>query len=197
MLFGGGGLGPADLDVEYGSGGYRFDIQYMRLMNYHWNSGFGFGYRDFGGRPPQAYLNGTQLDVPVESKLQSYEIGTRAGQRYGKLSGFRFDWMLGPTLAYVHERANLQVYTVVSPGTVVPVGPGGDTLGRWAGGGEFRANFGYSKFVGVEVGLHLGAFMYAWEGHEQHSLATDFVHSNIHGWDVAFSFSIFPPLQGP
>jgi hypothetical protein len=195
MLFGGGGLGPADLDVEYGSGGYRFDIQYMRLMNYHWNSGFGFGYRDFGGRPPQAYLSGTKLDVPVESKLQSYEIGTRAGQRYGKLSGFRFDWMLGPTLAYVHERANLQVYTVVSPGTAVPVGPGGDTLGRWAGGGEFRANFGYSKFVGAEVGLHLGAFMFAWEGHEQHSLATDFVHSNIHGWDVAFSLSIFPPLQ--
>ena len=33
--------------------------------------------------------------------------------------------------------------------------------------------------------------MFAWEGHEQHSLATDFVHSNIHGWDIGLSVTFY------
>ena len=33
--------------------------------------------------------------------------------------------------------------------------------------------------------------MYAWEGHEEHSCATDFVHGSIHGWDVGLSYSFF------
>jgi hypothetical protein len=32
--------------------------------------------------------------------------------------------------------------------------------------------------------------MFAWEGHEEHSLATDFIRSNIHGWDISLSYSI-------
>src|SRR5262249_11890522 len=90
LLFAGGGLGPTDLNVEYSDGGIRADVQYMRLMNYQWMSGFGFSYRDFDGHPPTAYSSGTRLDDPQESKLQTYEIGTRVGQRYGDRSGFRF-----------------------------------------------------------------------------------------------------------
>lgn len=183
-----GGLGPSDLDVEYRDGGWHGDLQYLRLDR-QWISGFGFGYRDFYGHPPQAYLSGTTLEDPQDSKLQTYEIGTRAGQHYGDRSGFRFDWMLGPTLAYVHEHGNLHVYTVVAPGTLVPAGSRDDDLGRWAGGGEFRANFAWRYNQDTDFGLHFGAFMFAWEGHEQHSLATDFVHSNIHGWDVGLSCS--------
>jgi hypothetical protein len=190
VLLAGGGLGPADLDVEYRDGGVRADFQYMRLDR-QWISGFGFTYRDFFGHPPLAYLSGTTLDDPQDSKFQSYEIGTRAGQRYGDRSGFRFDWMLGPTLAYIHEHGNLHVYTVVPPGTRVPAGSRDDDLGRWAGGGELRLNFGWSIGEAGECGLHLGAFMFAWEGHEEHSLATDYVHSNIHGWDVGLSYSFF------
>jgi len=33
--------------------------------------------------------------------------------------------------------------------------------------------------------------MYAWEGQRDPSLGTDFVRSNIHGWDVGLSFSFF------
>jgi hypothetical protein len=190
-----GGLGPADLDVEYRGGGVHIDAQYMRLMNYQWISGFGFGYREIHGSPKQAYLSGTTLEDPHDSRLQTYEIGARAGQRYGDRTGFRFDWMLGPTLAYVHENTNLLVYEVIPPDTFVPVGPAGDHLGRWAGGGELRTNFAWPLPGGAgapEVGLHLGAFMFAWEGHEQHSLATDFVHGNIHGWDIGLSITIGP-----
>ena len=190
LLLAYGGLGPSDLDIEYRDGGWRADLQYMRLDR-QWISGFGFGYRDFYGHPPNAYLSGTTLDDPQDSKLQTYEIGTRAGQHYGDRSGFRFDWMLGPTLAYVHEHGNLQVYTVVPPGTLVPAGHRDDDLGRWAGGGEFRANFAWRCSRDSDFGLHLGAFVFAWEGHEEHSLATDFVHSNIHGWDVGLSYSFF------
>jgi hypothetical protein len=196
LLLAYGGVGPSDLNVEYSKGGTHIDLQYMRLMNYQWISGFGFGYREIAGDPQVAYLSGTTLEDPHDSRLQTYEIGARAGQRYGDRSGFRFDWMLGPTLAYVHENTNLLVYTVTPPSTLTLVGPSGDRLGRWAGGGEFRANIGWklpgsTNSGGLEVGLHLGAFMYAWEGHEEHSLATDFVHSNIHGWDIGLSLSIF------
>ena len=183
-----GGLGPSDLDVEYGNGGWHADLQYLRLDR-QWISGFGFGYRDYFGHPPQAYLSGTTLDDPQDSKLQMYEIGARAGQIYRDRSGFRFDWMLGPTLAYVHEHGNLHVFTVVPPGTLVPAGSRDDDLGRWAGGGEFRANFAWRLKEDTTIELHVGTFMYAWEGHEQHSLATDFVHSNIHGWDVGLSYT--------
>jgi hypothetical protein len=183
-----GGLGPSDLDVEYGNGGWHADLQYLRLDR-QWISGFGFGYRDYFGHPPQAYLSGTTLDDPQDSKLQMYEIGARAGQMYRDRSGFRFDWMLGPTLAYVHEHGNLHVFTVVPPGTLVPAGSRDDDLGRWAGGGEFRANFAWRLKEDTTIELHVGTFMYAWEGHEQHSLATDFVHSNIHGWDVGLSYT--------
>jgi len=195
LLLAYGGLGPSNLDIEYSKGGAHVDLQYMRLMNYQWVSGFGFGYRELYGDPQVAYLSGTTLDDPHDSRLQTYEIGARAGQRYGDRSGFRFDWMLGPTLAYVHENTNLLVYTVAPTGALTLVGPAGDHLGRWAGGGEFRANFGWNVTGGksgvLELGLHLGAFMFAWEGHEEHSLATDFVHSNIHGWDIGLSCSIF------
>lgn len=191
VLLAGGGLGPADLDVEYHNGGVKADLQYMRLDR-QWISGFGFGYRDLDGEPQLAYLSGSTLDDPQTSKFQSYEIGARAGQRYADRSGFRFDWMLGPTLAYIHEHGNLHVYTVVPPGTLVPAGSRDDDLGRWAGGGEVRLNFSWTiRGPGSEVGLHMGAFMFAWEGHEQHSLATDYVHSNIHGWDVGLSYSFF------
>jgi hypothetical protein len=188
VLLGYGGLGPSDLDVEYGNGGWHGDLQYLRLDR-QWISGFGFGYRDFYGHPPQAYLSGTTLDDPQDSRLQTYEIGARAGQHYGDRSGFRFDWMLGPTLAYVHEHGNLHVFTVVPPGTLVPTGSRDDDLGRWAGGGEFRLNFAWRYNDDTDFGLHAGAFVYAWDGHEQHSLATDFVHGNIHGWDVGLSCS--------
>jgi len=189
LLLGGTGLGPADLDIEYGDGGLRADVQYIKLFKKQWVSGFGFGYRNLYGRPTQAYLSGTTLDDPMESRIQTYELGTRAGQRYGDRSGFRFDWMLGPTLAWVNERANMDVYTVVPPATLVPAGNRDDELGRWAGGGEFRANIGWHVNQDSEWGLHLGAFMFAWEGHEEHSLATDFVHSNIHGWDIGLSYT--------
>jgi len=194
LLFAYGGLGPADLDVEYSKGGVRLEAQYLRLMNDQWISGFGLGYREIYGDPQQAYQSGTTLEDPHDSRFQTYEIGMRAGQRYGDRSGFRFDWMLGPTLAYVHENTNLLVYTVVPPSTLVLVGPAGDRLGRWAGGGEFRANFGWmlpGAEWSPEVGLQLSAFMFAWEGHEQHSLATDFVHSNIHGWDIGLSVTFY------
>jgi hypothetical protein len=190
VLLGYGGLGPSDLNVEYRNGGWHADAQYLRLDR-QWISGFGFGYRDFAGHPPQAYLSGTTLEDPQDSKLQTYEIGMRAGQHYRDRSGFRFDWMLGPTLAYVHEHANLHVFTVVPPGTLVPAGSRDDDLGRWAGGGEFRMNFAWRYDEDGDLGLHLGAFMFAWEGHQEHSLATDFVHSNFYGWDVAFSYSFF------
>ena len=185
-----GGLGPSDLNVEYGYGGWHADLQYLRLDR-QWISGFGFGYRDYFGHPAQAYLSGTTLDDPQDSKLQMYEIGARAGQHYRDRSGFRFDWMLGPTLAYVHEHGNLHVFTVVPPSTLVPAGSRDDDLGRWAGGGEFRVNFAWRHDEDGDIGLHFNAFMYAWEGHEQHSLATDFVHSNIHGWDVGLTYSFF------
>ena len=190
FLLGGGGLGPVDLANEYHQGGWRTDIQYMRLDR-QWISGFGFGYRDFDGKPQVAYLSGTTLDDPQTSKFQSYEIGARAGQRYADRSGFRFDWMLGPTLAYIHEHGNLHVYTVVPPGTLVPAGSRDDDLGRWAGGGEIRLNFSWELKRDGELGFHLGGFMYAWEGHEEHSLATDYVHSSIQGWDVCASYSFF------
>ena len=191
LLFGGAGIGPSDLDVEYSDGGVRADVQYVQLLRKQWISGFGFGYRNFFGRPKTAYQSGTTLDDPQESKLQTYEVGTRAGQRYGDRSGFRFDWMLGPTLAWVDERAKLDVYTVVAPNTLVAQGHRDDALGRMAGGGEFRANFGWYLTSGNEWGLHAGAFMFAWEGHGVHSLATDFVRSNIHGWDACLSYSFF------
>jgi hypothetical protein len=183
-------VGPSDLDIEYKDGGLHLDLQYMRLDR-QWISGFGFGYRDFDGYPTQAYMSGTTLDDPQGSKLQTYEIGARAGQRYRDRSGFRFDWMLGPTLAYVHEHANLHVFTVVPPGTLVPAGSRDDDLGRWAGGGEVRLNFAWRRNEDSDIGLHLGAFMFAWEGHEEHSCATDFVHGSIHGWDVGLSYSFF------
>jgi hypothetical protein len=185
-----GGLGPSDLDIEYYAGGWHADVQYMRVDR-QWISGFGFGYRDFYGHPPQAYMSGTTLDDPQDSKLQTYELGMRAGQHYRDRSGFRFDWMLGPTLAYVHEHGNLHVYTVVPPGTPVFAGTRDDDLGRWAGGGEFRLNFAWRYDEDGDIGLHFNAFMFAWEGHEEHSLATDFVHSNIHGWDVGLTYSFF------
>jgi hypothetical protein len=191
LAFGGGGIGPSDLNVEYSDGAIRADIQYLRLLKKQWLSGFGFGYRSLFGHPKTAYLIGNTLDDPQESRLQMYELGTRAGQRYGDRSGFRFDWMLGPTLAWVDERAKLNVYTVVPPNPPVSAGTRDDALGRWAGGGEIRANLGWCFSPGNEWGLHLGTFMLAWEGHEEHSLATDFVHSNIHGWDVSLSYSFF------
>ena len=192
LLVGGGGLGPADLDLEYSpDNGVRVDLQYMRLLKKQWVSGFGFNFRNFEGHPKLAYLTSTTLDDPQDSKLRSYELGTRAGQRYGDRSGFRFDWMLGPTLAYVSERANLKVYTVVAPNTYVFAGDRKDGLGRWAGGGELRTNIGWCFSSGSEWGLHLGAFMFAWEGQREHSLATDFVRSNIHGWDISLGYSFF------
>ena len=188
LLAGGGGIGPSDLDVEYSDGGFRIDLQYMRLLKKQWISGFGIGFRNFNGHPKTAYLSSTTLDDPQESRLQSFELGTRAGQRYGDRSGFRFDWLLGPTLTYVSERAKLNVYTV--PG-LVPAGKRDESLGRWAGGGELRTNFGWCLASGNEWGLHLGAFMFAWEGQRDLSLATDFVRSNIHGWDIGLSSSFF------
>ena len=191
LLLAYGGIGPTDLNVEYSDGAIRADIQYMRLLKKQWISGFGFGYRSLYGHPQTAYLSGNTLDDPQQSRLQIYEIGTRAGQIYADRSGFRFDWMLGPTLAYVDERAKLNVYTVVPINTLVPAGTRDEALGRWAGGGEMRMNIGWCSRTNSEWGLHLGAFMYAWEGHGEKSLATDFVHSNIHGWDVGLSFSFF------
>lgn len=191
LLFGGGGIGPSGLNIEYSDIGLRADVQYLRLMKKQWLSGFGFGYRSFFGHPKVAYQSGNVLDDPKQSRLQIYELGTRAGQRYGDRSGFRFDWMLGPTLTYVDERAKLNVYTVVAPNTLVSAGHRDDALGRWAGGGEFRTNFGWCFKSGTEWGLHFGAFMFAWEGHREHSLATDFVHSNSHGWDISLSSSFF------
>jgi hypothetical protein len=190
ILAGGGGLGPSDLDVEYSDGGYRADVQYLRLLKKQWMSGFGVGYRNFAGHPPGAYMTATTLDDPHESTLQAIEIGARAGQRYGDRSGFRFDWMLGPTLAHVHESAKMSVYAVVTPDSLEFIGYRDDALGRWAGGGEVRANLGWGDRSGNEWGLHFGAFMFAWEGHEEHSLATDFIRSNIHGWDISLSYSI-------
>jgi hypothetical protein len=191
LALGGGGIGPSDLNVEYSDGALRADLQYLRLLKKQWISGFGFGYRSLFGHPKTAYLIASTLDDPQESRLQMYELGTRAGQRYGDRSGFRFDWMLGPTLAWVDERAKLNVYTVTPANVLVPDGNRDDALGRIAGGGEIRANLGWCFSPGNEWGLHLGAFMFAWEGHEEHSLATDFVHSNIHGWDVSLSYSFF------
>ena len=191
LLAGGGGLGPSDLNLEYSDGGVRLDIQYMRVLKRQWVSGFGFGYRNFSGEPRSAYLLGNTLDDPQLSHLQTFEIGMRAGQRYGDRSGLRSDWMIGPTLAYVHESANMDVYTVTGTDTLDFVGRREDELGRWAGGGEFRANVGWMLPSGSEWGLHLGVFMFAWEGHAEHSLATDFVRGNIHGWDVSLSYSFF------
>jgi hypothetical protein len=187
LLLAGGFFGPADLNLEYSDGVFHPDVQYLRFLKHQWMSGFGFGYRTVRGHPKTAYQKGNTLDDPQESRLQTYELGARAGQRYGDRSGFAFDWLLGPTLAYVYETANMNVYTVTPPNVLVPAGSRSDALGRWAGGGELRLNFAWSKDSRNEVGLHLGAFMYAWEGHGEHSLATDFVHSNIHGWDIGLS----------
>jgi len=184
-------VGPSDLDVEYRDGGFRADLQYMRILMKQWISGFGFGFRTFEGRPKTAYLLGVTLDDPQHSRLQTFEIGMRAGQRYGDRSGLRSDWLIGPTLAFVRETAKLDVYTVREPDTLVFVESRQDALGRWVGGAEVRGNIGGTSASGIEWGLHLGAFMYAWEGQREHSLVTDFVRSNIHGWDIGLSFSFF------
>jgi hypothetical protein len=182
-------FGPAVVDEEYSDGGFRADVQYLRYLKQGWFSGFGLGWRIAAGHPKAAYETPSMLDDPRYSLLQMFELGARAGQRYGPGTGTHFDWLIGPTLALVNESATITAYQRVTPDSLVEIGERNDGLTRFAGGGELRLQIGWAAGEGNTWGIHLGMFMYAWEGHEEHSLVTDFVKSNLHGWDIGVDYT--------
>jgi hypothetical protein len=189
LALGGGGVGPADLNIEYGEGGLRVEAQYMRFLPKHWQTGAGVGWRDFNGQPRSNYIysNSTTVDEPSNSKLQMLDIGLRAGTRTGRGPGLRFWWLLGPTVFHVQESADIRV---VESGTGVQVGERREQLSRWAAGGDLRLGIGWRYHKPFEVGLVTDFYMMAWKGHRELSLTTDFTGDQIHGFDVAFEITL-------
>jgi hypothetical protein len=184
LALGGGGVGPADLNVEYSDGAVRIEAQYLRFLPKHWQTGAGVGWRDFDGQPrtDYAYPGLPTFDEPSNSKLQILDIGLRAGTRTGRGPGFRFWWLLGPTLFHVHESADIRV---IDSGTGFQVDERREQLSRWAAGGDVRLGIGWLLNKPVEIGLVTDFYMMAWKGHHELSLTTDFTGDQIHGFDVA------------
>jgi hypothetical protein len=189
FAFGGGGVGPAELNTEYQSGVFRAESQYLRFLPKQWQSGAGLGWRYAEGNPPVLYQTATIVEEPTNSKLWMLDIGIRGGQRYTDGSGFRFDWLLGPALYYVHERADVRTF---DRSTMTLIGTSVASLGRWAGGGDLRLGFGWRTGTG-EIGLVVNGYAMGWKGHDQKPLSTDFVQSPIHGVDVSIAFTFPAP----
>jgi len=191
VALGGGGGGPSELNVEYREGTFRVEAQYLRFLPKQWQSGAGVGFRQSAGNPQVLYLTPTTIDEPSDSRLWMLDIGARGGQRYGDRSGFRFGWLLGPALYYVHENANVKTF---DRSTMALIGTGVERLGRWAGGGDVRFGFGWmAGEEGVEVSLVADAYMMGWKGHKNRSLSSDFVRVPIHGFDVAVAVTFPAP----
>ena len=68
-----------------------------------------------------------------------------------------------------------------------------EELGRWAGGGDLRLNFGHLTAQGLEAGVLVDGYIMAWTGQQERSLTTDFLHSSIFGFDVALTFTFPAP----
>jgi hypothetical protein len=189
LALGGGGTGPAELNTEYQSGMFRAEAQYLRFLPKQWQSGAGLGWRYGEGSPQVLYRTSTVVEEPANSKLWMLDIGARGGQRYTDRSGFRFDWLLGPALYYVHERADVTSY---DRSTMALLGTNVESLGRWAGGGDLRLGFGWLLGAG-EIGLVIDGYAMGWKGHNEKALSTDFVQSPIHGFDALLTFTFPAP----
>lgn len=184
---GGGGVGPAELNVEYRNGGYRLDVEYLRTSARHFQWGAGAGFRHAAGHPAVLYITPATVEDPQRSRLWIVDLGVRSGHRYALgSSGLEFDWLLGPTLAYVHEWSELRVHDAA---TRAFIEKREDSLGRWAGGGDLRLALGTSLRSGPEIALVADAYVLAWRGQATRSLSSDFVRKAIHGFDVALAIT--------
>ncbi len=185
---GGGGVGPAELNTEYRNGLFRAELQYLRFHYRRPQWGAGIGWRGAHGSPQVLYLTPTTMEEPARSRLWMLDFGFRVGQRFGSGSGVRFNWLLGPTLVYVHESADLRIYDATSGALILRRG---ERLGRWAQGGDLRLGIGRATSSGLEIGLVADAYVLGWRGQGVRSLSTDFVNKQIHGFDFALALT-FP-----
>jgi hypothetical protein len=190
LAVGGGLVGPADLNIEYGNGGFRLEGQFLWSPGASWQIGAGLGFRNFEGTPRVLYLTPATIEEPSQSNLQTLDVGLRAGQRFGAGSrGTRFTWLIGGGAVLVHESAEVHVF---STSTAAEIDVREDALSRWGPGGDLRLAVGWPVSDGAEIGLLVGGWIVGWTSEEKLSLTTDFLEeSQIHGFEaslyVAFS----------
>ena len=169
---------------EYDDGGLHVEVNVMDYLEDELTTGGGFGFWSMTGKPKLMYTSPTQWDIPAESRLEIYDLALKIGGNGGTQRA-RYRVLLGPALFLVHERARLEAYTP----EMGRLGSIRESLLRFAGGGVLSVGGVLRTSGHFEYGIVLNAVGIAWQGHEEKSLATDFVHHGLFQFDFGLTFA--------
>jgi hypothetical protein len=169
---------------EYDDGGLYVEAEVLDYLSAHLVTSAGFGFRSMTGKPKLMYTTPTQWDVPAESRLELYDLSLTIGASGGPTHA-RYFVLAGPALFLVHERARLETFTP----QMVGVGSYRSSLARYAGGGVLQMGGAYRTAKRFEFGVMMSVCAMSWEGHEDKSLATDFVHHGLYLFDFGLTFA--------
>jgi hypothetical protein len=188
LVLGGATIGNGELRDEYRQLGFRGVLGYQRYLRGGWSWGPSFGVRGYSGDSQVNYETPATRDEPGASTFVISDFALLAGQRHGSRSGFGLGWSVGPALYYVHETSDVETFITTTNATL---GHHDEKLGRWAGGAVGSVTADWNVSPHADVGLRVDLFAAGWDGREQRSLTSDFIHAPLRGFDVSLSV-IFP-----
>jgi hypothetical protein len=168
-------VAPRDVRDEYSDPLFQSGLALSREVASGLHLGVAIGYGTGRGYPKFNYESSTRRDIPLGSRVHVAHVGMRIGQYTPVLAGnTRWYWALGPTVAWLRERATMDYQDLVSD-SVVATGSRVETLTRVRPGGE--AVTGMLWWIGHDdfLGIQLRASFVAWKSKERKSLTFDFI----------------------
>ena len=189
VVLGGSSFGNPELRPEFKQLGFHGEVGYQRFERKGWRWGPNLGVWSFSGNAQVNYATPTVLDVPGASEFMIADLALLGGQHYGRRGGFGFGWSAGPALFYAYESSEVRSFDLE---TNDPLGGAHDeSLGRWTGGGVARLTADWGVAPELDLGLQADGFVAGWNGREEKSLTSDFIHAPLFGFDLGLSLT-FP-----
>ncbi len=171
-----------ELAHEYRDGGLHVELDAVRTVGPKASVTAGFGFWSLAGRPDVMYTTEFQWEVPLDSRLELYDLAVQVRYRDGTS---RARWLtgIGPAFFLVHERGTIETFTP----QMALTGRYRESLVRPAAGIVGHLGGVLRTPGGVEWGLVVSACALPWVGHELKSLTTDFVADGLYQLDVGLT----------
>ncbi len=180
VVLGIGAFGNRELHHEFRQPGFRGALGYQRFERGGWLWGPSLGVRGYTGNAQMNYESSVTTDWPGASEYTIGDFAMVAGQREGKHRGFGCGWSAGPAIFCMYELSD--VTTIDN--TTGALRRHDETLGRWTAGGVASATADWNVAPGADVGLRIEGYVAGWDGREEKSLTSDFIHAPLCGFDV-------------
>lgn len=184
-------FGNTMLNEEY-KNGFRVGAESRFFFVHSLQVDLSFGFSHSNGEPQYEYVTPSVRESPVDSDLDIWSIGARAGQLFAFPAGesyFFISYDIGPVVFNVRESATLELYE----GKEL-TGTRKDKLSEWKLGGDLKIEIGSIVKGKFPLSAHTRFSVIPWDSKEEKSLTLDFLNDNsiyVFNFGVSFGYMFY------